>query len=104
MNITCRKTCCKYNSNFVCMAKDIDIGKNSECKTFEEDSPTPDTSKTFLKKPPKYHRFRAIRDLPITCTAKCQFNHDCHCHANGITVNALADCPYCVTYLQKLKK
>lgn len=104
MNITCRKTYCKYNNNFVCMAKEIDVGKNSECKTFEKSSPSPDTSKTFLKKTPTYHRYRPVKDLPITCNAKCHFNHNCQCHANGITINAIDECPYCVTFFKKIKK
>ena len=105
MNIICRKTGCKFNENFVCQAKEIDVSKKAECQTFEP-TPTspPDTSKNLYKKPPKYNKYRKAQTLPISCTAKCQFNNDCRCHANGITVNDVEECPLCITFFKKIKK
>ena len=105
MNIICRKTGCKYNHNFACTAKEIDVSNKEQCKTFvQQDILPPDTTKNLYKKPPKYRSYRSADTLPIICKAKCQFNHNFHCHANGITVNDLEDCPYCITYFPKIKK
>ena len=37
MDIKCRKLNCKYNDNWVCKAKGIEITSATDCKTYEID-------------------------------------------------------------------
>lgn len=106
MEIICRKTGCKFNKNFACKAGGIDVDKEALCKTFEESSKQEiDSSKKLFSKPVKYNnKYRYGSRICIECTAKCQFNHQGKCQANGITVNDLTEKPYCITFFPKLKK
>lgn len=106
MEIICRKTCCKYNNNFACMAGGINVEETAICHTFEEsDKKEIDSSKKLYKKPVNYNnKYRYGSKLCIGCKAKCQFNHQGECQANGITVNDLKEKPYCITFFPKLKK
>lgn len=105
MNIICRKTNCKHNKNFICYYKNVKIEEHSLCLSYEKsDKENIDTSKTMLKKTPKYNPYRSVKKLNIQCNANCQFCKNCNCVANGITVNDLDAKPYCVTYFKRVKK
>lgn len=102
MDIRCRKTTCKYNDHFTCKAKDIKISKKIVCTAFEKTSSTPDdVTKDIFSKPPKYAPMRNSKTLNIYCDARCLFNNNGICSANGITVNDIKNCPLCVTFLEK---
>ena len=117
MNITCRKTDCKYNHNFVCAVENLNVGGHSLCNSYERcedkechrvdlknvsaEKKIEDSSKKMFKKAPKYDPYRSAKHCNICCQAKCMFNDKKRCHANGITVNDLEESPYCMTFLEK---
>lgn len=117
MNITCRKTDCRHNQNFVCSVHDLKVDRRSLCKDYEKcedeecervrassgstSKEIQDSSKTMFHKPPKYNPYRSAKHCNICCHAECMFNQKTECHANGITVNDLEEAPYCMTFLKK---
>lgn len=91
MNLKCNKTNCKYNNAFACKAKEVHITENTDCETFDKDY---DKSPEELKKM-QADMFELGEDMAqykhgdkvkIKCSAKCVFNRDGDCSANGITV------------------
>lgn len=104
MDLRCRKTTCKFNKDLTCMAKSVGITQKLICKTFELDKgkEEQDFSKLiFSENPPKIADYRHLRDVCLKCNAKCLFNNEGCCLANGITINAsLQKEPKCMTYLK----
>lgn len=104
MDLRCRKTTCKYNKDLTCLAKSVDITPKLVCKTFELDKSKEekDFSKLiFTDTPPKIADYRHLQDMCLKCGAKCLFNNEGMCLANGITVNAaMQKEPKCMTFLK----
>ncbi len=90
MDIKCRKTSCKHNNDYTCLAKGIDISKETNCKTFSPDDTKPahDFSRNLFEADTEnYANSRHIKEIKLDCHAnECLFNHEGKCHANGITV------------------
>lgn len=104
MDIRCRKTRCKFNNKYACMAKEILVKKNCECEKFvlEENKPVEDkTKKIFSDNPPEYAIQRDRSKLDIVCRAHCLFNDNGVCVANGISLNEIKEKPLCTTFLRK---
>ncbi len=103
MDIRCRKTKCFYNDKYTCRAKEILIKTNTECDRYEKgDKPAVDKTKwMFTDSPPEYAPQRDSATLQIDCKAKCLFNENGKCVANGITINDLKEKPLCVTFLHE---
>lgn len=104
MDIKCRKLTCKYNKNSVCMAKQVDIIKDTDCQTFiiDTEKNVPDNSKTMFNITPEFENYRHIKDIKLTCRANCFFNCNGECMSNGITVICGKEKPICGTFLKKL--
>jgi len=104
MDIRCRKTSCKFNKDLTCLANDITISKNLECLKYvlEKGKGTKDFSKLiFSENPPKIADYRHIKNMCLHCDAKCIFNNNCNCIANGITINsAVSNHPKCITFMK----
>ena len=102
MDLKCRKTTCKYNDHFSCQAKNIEVSSNLSCETFEKDPGkiVRDTSICMFEEAPKYAPHRAKKHMRVACSAKCLFNDQGTCTANGLTVNAIKECPCCMTFLK----
>ena len=102
MDIRCRKTTCKFNDRYTCKAKGILVDRKVLCSTYEKsDKPEIDTTKHLFEREPDYAPQRDSKALSILCHTDCLFNKDGVCVSNGITVNSLAEKPYCVSYLKK---
>ena len=104
MDIRCRKTTCEYNDRYTCRAREILIRKNCECEKFKLDkakSVVDKTKKIFTDDPPIYAPQRDSKTLTIGCRAKCLFNDNGICEANGITLNDVKEKPLCVTFLHE---
>ena len=104
MDIRCRKGLCKYNDRFVCKAKDIIVDRKVACATFEQDNTkqnVQDVTKRLFEEQPRFAPQRDSKTMTIACRADCQFNHNGQCVSNGITINSIKECPYCVSYLRK---
>lgn len=104
MDLRCRKTGCKYNKNLTCTACHVNIANNLFCQTYKDEKgkEIKDFSVTiFTDTPPKIADYRHIKDACLHCKAKCLFNKDGYCLANGITVNAgISKEPKCITFLK----
>ncbi len=102
MDIRCRKTSCKYNNKYTCKANEILIKKNIECSKYEKgNTPVDKTKWIFTDNPPIYAPQRDSATLSIDCNAKCLFNDNGKCVANGITLNDIKEKAICVTFLHK---
>ena len=102
MDLRCRKTNCKYNKDLTCLAPGITIEEKLTCLDYEAEKGKgiKDFSKLiFTENPPKVADYRHLKDICLKCSAKCIFNKDTRCIANGITVNAsISDTPKCMTF------
>lgn len=102
MDIRCRKTNCQFNNKFTCQAKEILINQKIICSTYKNgDKPEIDTTKTMFERAPEYAPQRDSKTMKIGCKTNCMFNKSGVCIANGITVNDIKECPYCMTYISK---
>lgn len=103
MDIRCRKNLCRFNDRFTCRAKELLISKRVTCATFEKDEnkkDVQDVTKHLFEREPRYAPQRDSKTLEIVCKADCLFNHNGKCVSNGITVNSIKECPYCVSFLK----
>ena len=101
MDIRCRKTECKFNDRYTCKAKGIKINEEVKCDSFEKGEKKSDATKRIWNKAPQYAPQRDSKTLSIDCCAECLFNNNGKCVSNGITVNALKEFPYCISFLKK---
>lgn len=106
MDLKCRKTTCKHNNKYACMAKTILVGKKTDCETFEKDpckdkDDLQDVSKTMFESAPDLHPYRHNKECDINCNAECLFNKNGKCKANGITVLCGKTDGICGTYIKK---
>ena len=105
MDIKCRKTSCRFNNAYTCMAKGVDISNKTECRTFDADTTkhAKDFSKNIFEADTEnYANSRHIKEVNLFCEAgKCLFNHSGQCHANGITVLDEGEgCTACGTFVE----
>jgi len=102
MDLKCRKQSCKYNNAFSCMAKNICIDCKLKCDSFENDphKVIRDTSRCMFQEAPTYAPYREKRKMRVACSAKCLFNEQGTCVANGLTINSLNECPECMTFIK----
>lgn len=102
MDLKCRKTTCKYNDYYTCQARNIAVSSKPTCETFDnDDTKEPrDTSRCMFEEAPTYAPHREKKSLRVACAAKCLFNEQGVCVANGLTINPLNETPYCMTYIK----
>ena len=106
MDLKCRKTVCKYNNKYACMAKEILVDSKTTCDTFEKDKDKTeeklqDVSKTMFESAPDIHPYRHNKDCNIKCNAKCLFNNNGKCQANGISMLEGKNDGICGTFIEK---
>ena len=92
-DLKCKRQGCKFNKNCLCQAKEITIGKNAQCTSYE-------ASQDYHKKENSKIIQKAMRNnTNVSCKASgCIFNSDLICTANGITVCTIANNkPECCT-------
>lgn len=102
MDLKCRKQSCKYNDCFTCRAKNISISHKLYCDSFDND-PTKnirDTSSCMFEEAPNYSSHRVKKHMRVACGARCIFNEQGICIANGLTINPVDETPYCITYVK----
>lgn len=102
MDLKCRKTTCKFNNNYTCNAKSINVTSRLACDTFsfDETKEVRDTSRCMFEEAPTYAPHREKRRQTVDCSAKCLFNENGTCVANGLTINAINECPLCMTFIK----
>ena len=102
MDLKCKKLNCIYNKQYACTAKGILVKPNLDCKTFEPLVEVPpeqqeDVSKDIFTQKANIHPYRHHKNVNVTCKAKCLFNNNGQCVANGITVSNTKDDAICIT-------
>ena len=102
MDLKCRKTTCKYNNYYTCTAKNIAIANELECRSFvlEPSKQVKDASRCLFEEAPTYAPYREKKGVRVACAAKCLFNEQGVCVANGLTVNSICDTAYCITHIK----
>ncbi len=106
MDLKCKKLNCKHNNCYACMSNDIKVTNKCECATFEEADHVDakqkqNIPKTMFETAPDMHPYRHNKLVGIKCDAKCLFNEDCHCKANGICVCNDDYKATCATFIEK---
>ena len=96
-DIKCKREGCLYNKNQNCTAKEVEVTKDTSCKTYNPSNEKEIGMVEKVDQPP------IRKDIDVACTADCLFNHENICKANGITVQTCDNtaCPNCCTYLPK---
>jgi hypothetical protein len=82
-DLKCGLKNCKYNKGYCCCAKAIAVDNHTECVTYELDNTK---RKTMFEAGTDFIPANYNVDTKISCSAKCLFNRDNECIANGITV------------------
>ena len=96
-DVKCKRSGCRFNKNLNCSAKSIKVKADTECKTFEPSNSSDCEEIEKVGQPP------IRKDITVACDAKCLFNSDHKCAANGITVQTCENisCPNCCTFTAK---
>lgn len=93
-DLKCKRQNCKYNENNNCVAKNVKVDKETECKTFEEVKYKEEQNDVIKQ-------VASRKDTCVDCKADCLFNDHCCCKANGISVLTNDNKPECSTFLPK---
>ena len=96
-DIKCKRIGCEFNKNCNCTAKDLEVTKNTQCKTYKPTEEQLSNTTAKIGQPP----FR--KNILVDCKANCLFNHNQQCSANGIYVQTLKESnePSCCTFKPK---
>ena len=108
MDIKCKKCECKHNKSYTCCASHIKVGRDVDCETYEFNEHNAES----LKQHASQNMFEtsdlsprvANKSVKISCDAKCLFNCEGICKANGITVqegHGFNNTPCCVTQIDE---
>ena len=106
MDIRCNKTDCKHNNKYACMAKEIHVSKNTDCRTYSKDlektkKNLQDVSRDMFEIAPEIGDFSHRDKLCVDCNAKCLFNKNLKCNANGITIVEEDKKVFCGTFIEE---
>ena len=93
-DIKCKKIDCEFNKDCNCDAKNLEVSKSTECKTFKPNTPGEISHESKIGQP----AFR--KNIIVECKANCLFNKQSQCIANGICVQTCKnkDYPNCLTF------
>ncbi len=108
MDIKCKKCECVHNKSCCCTAGKIKVGNMVDCETYEYS----EAKAQDLKQQTAKNMFEigslnphvSNKEATILCDAKCLFNHNGKCKANGITVlesSSKSQTPVCATQIEK---
>lgn len=93
-DLKCKRQDCKYNHNCNCTARNIKVGRNTDCETYIQ-------TKDQTKEKDKITQPPMRKNINVGCEADCLFNRNCKCKANGISVMTNDGAPECCTFLPK---
>jgi len=106
MDIKCKKTDCKYNKGCCCTARNVKVGHQVDCETYEFSEQqaknlNQETAKNMFEVAEPLNPHVANKEVKIACDARCLFNKNGICSANGITVlENKKNEPECVTQIE----
>lgn len=98
-DLKCGLKSCHYNKGYCCCAKLINVTKSTDCSTYTFDE---NKSKMQFEAGSDFIPANYSVDTKVICSAKCIFNKDNRCIANGITVmgqNSLEAA--CLTFIKE---
>ncbi len=106
MDLRCNKTNCKHNCKCTCTASEVHIAKNTDCQTYDKDfakneKNTQNVSKDMFEIAPEVAEFSHKGNMCVDCHAKCLFNKNGKCNANGITVLEDSEKGFCGTFIEE---
>ncbi|MGN1212713.1 MAG: hypothetical protein ACI4TZ_01605 [Christensenellales bacterium] len=106
MDLRCNKTNCKHNKCYCCTATEVHIAKNTDCRTYDKDpEKTPDklqdVSRDMFEVAPEIAGYKHDNKMNVKCNAKCLFNKNGLCNANGITVLEHKKDGICGTFIEE---
>lgn len=87
-DLKCGLKNCKYNKGYCCCAKEIAVDNLTECATYQPDNTK---RKSMFEAGTDFIPANYNVDTKVSCSAKCLFNKDNVCVANGITVMGDSD-------------
>ena len=98
-DLKCGLRDCKHNKGYSCCAKKIQVDNFTDCLTYEK---SPEKKKVMFEAAGDFVAANYSVDTAVGCTAKCIFNRDDKCKANGITVmGAAEEQACCMTFVKK---
>lgn len=96
VDLKCKRVGCEFNKNCNCGAKKVLVDEKTNCTTYTKDL-TKENEKDVDSIPMPLVR----SDVKTYCKAKCVFNRQGECVANGITVCTENRFPECSTFMPK---
>ena len=93
-DLKCKRQGCVYNENCSCTANHIDVGRETECQTYEDCGYRKVEQDEVKQNPTR-------KNIKVGCRADCLFNDNNYCKANGITVITNEQHPECSTFMPK---
>lgn len=82
-DLKCGLKNCRYNKGYCCCAKQINVDEQTDCTTFNLDE---NKQKSLFEAGADFTKANYSVDTKVLCGAKCIFNREGACIANGITV------------------
>lgn len=96
VDLKCNKCECVNNSHCNCTAKHISIDKQTYCDSYKESNYKKNSEYSDEISQPLIRN-----NIDVNCNAKCVFNNNGTCIANGISVSNINNEPECSTFLPK---
>jgi len=82
-DLKCGMSACVRNKAYSCVAKTIRVSGRTDCKTY---TPSEEKRRSLMEAGEDFATRNYSVDTEVKCDAKCVFNRDRVCYANGITV------------------
>ena len=97
-DLKCGMKDCHYNKGYCCCAKEINVSESTDCKTYD---PDPTKNRSLFEAGEDFVRSDYSVDTKVACGAKCIFNREGTCIANGITVMGQGESDAaCLTFIK----
>jgi len=96
-DIKCKRSGCKFNKNLNCSVKNLSVKSDTSCESYQSSQTSNKDEFEKVSQPP------IRKDIKVKCDAKCLFNNEHTCSANGITIQTCDNlsCPNCCTFTAK---
>lgn len=96
-DLKCGQKHCKFNKGYSCCAKEISVGRDTDCTSYTFDP----KNASLFEAGSDFVKVNYSVDTKVNCTAPCLFQREKKCIANGITVmNAQHSKASCLTFVK----
>lgn len=99
-DLKCKRVDCNYNKNCNCTVKHLDINNDTSCDSYHKSD---EKANLKIEDIEKIDQPAVRKNIEVDCYAKCLFNNNSICEANGITVQTCENkyCPNCCTFMPR---